>query len=231
MGLLIPQKVSKLSLVIMLVSTKRKLKGRQPADLLKLPPMADNPAVQHMQLLLSDIATSSFYLGQSELASVANMHMLHLSLQHGITLQTPHAVASFGATTSHLGKMRLAYEYGKVAVEIMDHLEVSETYAKVGGSANVFTLHLGKPMKNLLEGLEHSCLKGMEVGEVRPASMVWRGLNLMCILVGMRLPDLERYVQTVDHLHISSRSRTYSASFTFVFLCILQAVVKLSVIL
>ena len=91
--------------------------GMSPQSLVDLPPMTD-PMQQSCMKLLTILWSASYLAGNPNLNLLTTLRMMNLSLKHGRAKSSSFAYCSYGVVLAYQGNYRLAYQFGKAALDI-----------------------------------------------------------------------------------------------------------------
>jgi len=130
-----------------------KWQGSSINALLNLPRMSDSKQLITMRLISSIIPAC--YQGMPEMFPLLVSNMVNLSIQHGNTEQTPFAYACYGLFLSSAMVIEEGYQFGQLAVQMQENLNIKTQRSKALFVANTFINpwkeHLAFPAQRLKE--------------------------------------------------------------------------------
>jgi predicted ATPase len=187
----LPSNPKTIHILIEYARTKRILKGRKAHDLLSLPRTSDDMKIEAIRFLNA----ASIFAWHADLEGVASfvfLRMMRLTLKYGLCKFSPYVVATFGMLLAALGEHKEGYEFGRVALQLHDHLEDSRTcVASTTVVVESCITHLRKPLYDSLALLLESHQIGMQTGEIEFAALCLSGHGGMSIVLGARLESME----------------------------------------
>jgi predicted ATPase len=193
LGVPTPRNPTILNVLYLLMKTKLLLNGRKPSDLEELPPM-DNPRMEQALFFLGATAFCSFLEGEENRCTVLCLKMFLLTLEFGICCDSPYAFCAYGMCMSHIGEYATAYEYGRLAVKMLDRPGMEKSTAKVMVVVHNYLSYLKDPIQDSLEPLLYGYSSGMRWGDVCQAAFALRARACMGVFAGVHLAEHERYV-------------------------------------
>jgi predicted ATPase len=193
LGVSTPKKATTLNVVMLLFKTKRLLKGRPPRDLEKLPPM-ENLRMSQALFILGSSALCAYCKGDEALCTVWCLNMFLITLQYGISGDSPYAFAAYGMVMSAVGDFNAAYEYGRLAIDMLERPGMEKSIAKVQNVVHNHLAFLKDPIQASLDPLLAGYTAGMHIGDVTQAALCLTARARLGIFAGVPLVDHERYV-------------------------------------
>jgi predicted ATPase len=191
LGIRLPSNPKTFHVLFEYAKTKRILKGRKAHDLLSLPRTSNEMQIEAIRFLNA----ASIFAWHADLETVASfvfLRMMRLTLQNGLCKFSPFAFATFGMLLAALGKHKEGYEFGRVALELHDHLEDSrECIASTTAVVESCLTHLQKPLYDSLVPMLTSHQIGMATGEIEFAALCLSGHGGMGLILGARLESME----------------------------------------
>ena len=110
---------------------KKNLGNKNIAELVNKPVVTD-PAVKLCMRAVTELAIPAYATGNTTLFTMTILRMVNLSLVYGSTADTPYAYGLYGLfLTMDFDDMKAGYEFGKISVEINQHLDDMEYRARV----------------------------------------------------------------------------------------------------
>jgi len=187
----LPSNPKTISLIVEYMKTKRQLKGRKPQDMLSLPRISDEMAIETMHFL-NAAAIFAWHADRETVASFVFLRMMRLTLKHGICKFSPFALATFGMLLAALGDRTEGYAFGRVALELSTQLEGSkECLAATTLVVESCLTHLKKPLYESLSPLIEAHKTGMQTGEIEFAALCLSAHGGMIIVVGANLDNVK----------------------------------------
>lgn len=190
LGIRIPKRVGKSHILGQALRTKKLLGDRKALDMLNIPTM-ENPVMEEASLILGAVVQTAFHCGQGDLACYLTFVMMLVTLEHGICTYSPNACVNYGAALSELGDFESAYQFGEVAVRMIENPKMAVTASKVTLIAHGFLIHLKRPIQDSLEPLLNGYKIGMRTGKILDACT---NLMIRCNIAffsGMKISDYE----------------------------------------
>ena len=191
LGVPTPKNPNVLNVVALLRKSKRLMKGKLPSDLEHLPPM-DNPRMAQALYILGCSAFCSAGNGEEMRCVVFCLKMFLLTLEYGICSDSPYAFAAYGMCMSHTGEYAVAYEYGKLAVKMLERPGMEKSIAKVLVVVHSYLFFLKSPIQESLDPLLSGYTSGMRVGDVLQAAFCLRARACMGVFAGVHLVENEK---------------------------------------
>jgi predicted ATPase len=120
------------------------------------------------------------------------LRMMRLTLKNGLCKFSPSAFANFGMILAAIGEYKEGYEFGRVALELHDHLEDSRAcIASTTAIVESCLSHLRKPLYDSLAPLLEGHQVGMQTGEIEFAALCLSGHGGLSIVLGAKLECME----------------------------------------
>ena len=120
LGIKLPKRALKISIVIELLIVKFLLKKTNPEDILNFPVTEDPLVMAQMEVLNS--ASVPAYLDYPEFFPILIFKRLRISITKGNCVVSPTAYASYATILCSLGDLDRGYYYGKSAIALMEKL-------------------------------------------------------------------------------------------------------------
>jgi predicted ATPase len=175
LGIRLPSNPKTFHVLFEYARTKRMLKGRKASDLLSLPRTSDELKIETIRFLNA----ASIFAWHADLENVASflfLKMMRLTLKNGLCKFSPFAFATFGMLLAAIGEHKEGYEFGRVALELHDHLEDSrDCIASTTVVVESCLTHLRKPLYDSLAPMLESHQIGMATGEIEFAALCLSG--------------------------------------------------------
>ena len=197
-----PKNATMTHVMLDLLKTKSKLRGKNNTYLSCLPEMSDQKKIASMRII-AGIASSSYWATPA-LFPLLIFRMCQLSLKYGNTALSAFGFATYGVIMCGvLGAMKSGYEYGKLGLILLDKFDarpwLTQIYTPIYALINNWNEHV----ENTLEPLQRSYHIGLETGAIEFACI---NANIYCIHAFLTGRQLEK---------IEAETRAYSESFDY----------------
>ena len=191
LGFRLPNKPGKFRTLAVLLRTKLRLAGKTPEDILSLPEMQD-PAARAASRILEKTSGAA-YFNAPDLLALIIFQKIKISLKYGNSHETPTFYGAYGLLfITVLGDIETGYQYGELSLQLMQHLGLMESRAKVMYVFNYFIRPRKKALReSILPFLEIHKL-ALEMGDLEIAAyslLVSSGCSYSC---GGELERLEK---------------------------------------
>ena len=141
------------------------LAGKPVASAIDLPLMNDPSSQAALRILLSIDAPS--YLSFPELLPLTICQQVNLSLGFGNAPGSAKAYANYGLILcSGLGDLATGYQFGQLAIKLLEKLEAKEIYARTSFLVNFFIRHWQEPLRHTLKSLQEAYAIALETGDL-----------------------------------------------------------------
>ncbi|AKG20274.1 trifunctional serine/threonine-protein kinase/ATP-binding protein/sensor histidine kinase [Calothrix sp. 336/3] len=169
LGISLPQNPSDLQTLLGLAQNRLILVGKKPASLLHLPTMSKLEKLAAMRILSS--AASTAFISAPKLFPLLAFQQVNLSVQYGNSPLSAYAYAYYGIIICGvLVNIEEGYEFGRLALEILEKFNAKELRSKVVFVANCFIFHWKQHLQSTLPGLQEAYEIGLETGDLEYAS-------------------------------------------------------------
>ena len=166
-------------------------------------PMTDPHQLAAMRLLSS--ATNAAYQANPNLFVLLVLKKVLLSFEHGDAPSSAFAYADYGVTLCGvLNEIEQGYQLGQLALRVLSQSSSQKLEASTRYIVNANIRHWKEPLKDTLEDLKQTYLRGLETGELSFACLA---ANLYCChsyLSGVFLQTVEEsfsiYKNSIDKL-------------------------------
>jgi predicted ATPase len=182
----ISQHPSTFSTIVELAKTKRVLKGRKGHELLTLHEMTDDRKVVAMRLLNS-IAFFAWHSDRNDVLTFTFLRMTKITLTFGLCKFSPFAFAAFGMLLGVLGDIQQAYDFGTLALQLLEKARTRECNSSTQLIVFGFLEHLKKPLSLIAHNFKESYRVGMECGQVQYACQCLSALGGLHVVMGKPL--------------------------------------------
>lgn len=172
-------------------------------QLVELPVMSD-PLQLCALRILNRILSASYQCSPLHFPIIV-FTMLRLSYQYGNTQSSPFAYASYGLVQCGIvGDYETGYQFGQLALRLIDRLAAEECRAKTGYGVCAFVQHWREPLENTLKPLQDLYHIGRATGDFEYAAWAGMMVNVHGFFAGQPLPDIENasreYRQAISRL-------------------------------
>ncbi len=193
LGVRFPLKPNKVHLLGALIQTKLLLAGKEITNLIDLPKMSDPHLLAVMRII--GIVGSPAYNATPNLVPLLALKAVRLSIQQGNTAMSIYGYASYGvALCGSLGQLDSGYQFGKLALNLLEKFQAEELKAKTLMVFNNFIRHWKEHPQAGLESLKDAYCSGLETGDLEFASYSAFVYSYHSYLTGKELTELEREI-------------------------------------
>ncbi|WP_375477223.1 AAA family ATPase [uncultured Nostoc sp.] len=207
-GVELPQQVNQTDIEYELEQTKRLLADKPAIDLLELPKMTDVNILAAMQILSSIM--SAAYQAAPALFRVIVFKQVQLSILYGNAPESTYAYASYGLILCGvLGEIDTGYEFGEMALLLLDRLNAFKLKSKTLFAVNCFIRHWKSPVKETLNPLLQAYTSGLETGDIEYAVMSAYVFGRYAYLSGHELHDLAQAMGNYGTIMHQFKQTTY----------------------
>ena len=152
-----------------LLSMKVKLMGKKTDELGQLPAMENKEALAAIRIL--SVTAVAAYFGSPNLTPLLIFKTLQLCLKHGIDSETAFAFSSFGfILAGALRDYEQGHAFGELSNTILEGKNRDDIYVVQKFIHNIFTRHWKAPTREIIEVMEWTYHKGIEVGNFEYAA-------------------------------------------------------------
>jgi len=139
--------------------------GRAIGSLLDLPTMVD-PRVRMVMVILTDIWSATFILGDATMARLISATMVRLSLIHGNTEESAYGYVTHAITVGAIrGESNAAYEFGRLALDVNQRFGDVRLRAKVYQQFHAHVNFWCQPFLSCLPYAREACHAGLQSGD------------------------------------------------------------------
>ncbi|MEG4588356.1 AAA family ATPase [Microcoleus sp. MOSTC5] len=167
LGISFPQNPKPLNIVAGLINTKLSLGLKRIEDLANLPEMID-PEKQAAMRILSGILSSAVPT-KPRLVPLLASRMVKLCIKYGNSPYASIAYVYYGVIMCKLGDISLAYQFGQLAIRLLDKFPSRSIKSRVYATFGSFINHWKASVKSGLGDLKEGFQTGMETGELEYA--------------------------------------------------------------
>ncbi|WP_445252194.1 MULTISPECIES: trifunctional serine/threonine-protein kinase/ATP-binding protein/sensor histidine kinase [unclassified Microcoleus] len=164
LGISFPQNPHALNIMAGLSNTKLSLGLKRIEDLANLPEMID-PEKQAAMRILSGILSSAIQ-AKPPLIPLLAFRMVKLCIKYGNSPYASIAYVYYGVVMCKLGDISLAYQFGQLAIRMLDKFPSRSIKSRVYATFGSFIHHWKADLKSGLDDLKEGFKTGMETGEL-----------------------------------------------------------------
>ncbi|MBW4509885.1 MAG: AAA family ATPase [Scytonematopsis contorta HA4267-MV1] len=195
LGVNLPKSPNKLYILLQILKVNLVLGGRKPLDLLDIPQMNDTSKLAAMKILSSIIAAA--YIAAPELLPLIPTEQLKLSLKYGNAPESADAYSSYGVILCNfLGQIESGYEFGQLAVKLLDKYNNKEVKARVIKVVAGFISHWKEPISNRLDTLITAYSIGIETGYSEEAATT---ISIYCYALYFSAEELTSFFKEISN--------------------------------
>ncbi|AFY35092.1 ATP-binding sensor histidine kinase [Calothrix sp. PCC 7507] len=171
------------------------LNGRCIEDLIDLPEMIEGKSLA-ATLLLSSVS-GLVYQAVPQLFPLIVFKQIKLSLTHGNTALSAFAYITYGLILCGVvGDIESGYQFGKLAINIMDKYDTKKVKAKIMQGFNAVIRHWKEHTREIVKPLLEAYHTGLETGDLEYAAFSLKGYSYSSYFIGKELTQLEREMVT-----------------------------------
>jgi PAS domain S-box-containing protein len=174
------------------------------ADLEQLPPMTDPEKLAAMRLLMKLLSSANIVDLTLTLKLVFSM--INTCINHGSTSLIAFACVSYSAYLCAVaGDLDTGYQFGKLALKLLEQFETFETIGKVHLVFNDYIRHWKEPVRNAIEPLRKTIYISLGHGDIEYASYAAMSYCATVFRVGENLAVVTEkqilYLSLIRSLH------------------------------
>lgn len=171
LGIKIPARPSESRLKSEMQSAQKMLHGKSPERLIEVRPMEDPEGLAAMRICMQ-IATAA-HTGTGHLFGVVIARMIILSMKLGNAPASAYAYAAYaGLLCGGLGDPALGYQYGRMALDLVEKLEARDMRCRVYYLYASAVHHWHNPAQEAAQYLLHAYQAGLETGDLEYVASV-----------------------------------------------------------
>ncbi|MCV6638873.1 AAA family ATPase [Candidatus Albibeggiatoa sp. nov. NOAA] len=168
------------------IELRQLMQNRGIDDLAQLPKMRDKHKQAALRILVSMSAPS--YLAAPKLYPIICYQQVRLSVEYGNSDLSAYAYASYSMILCGiLNDIDAGYQFGKLALNVLDKYNNKDFTAKVLMLVNVCARHCKEPARNTIDPLKIAMKNGMKTGDIEYACYASMFRNTYQFLIGERL--------------------------------------------
>ena len=212
LGISFPQNPNALNIVAGLINTKLSLGLKRIEDLANLPEMID-PDKQAAMRILSGIFSTAIQ-AKPPLVPLLAFRMVNLCLKYGNSADASIAYVFYGVVMCKLGDISLAYQFGQLAVRMLDKFPSRSIKSRVDAAFGSFIQQWKSDLNSGLGDLMEGFKTGIESGELEYAGYCIGEYCTKKLWMGERLDLVEeetgKYVKLMQQLKQERSSQCIS---------------------
>jgi len=156
---------SKLAILKELIGVKWYLLNKKTSEIANLPTMKDENALAFMRLTVN--ATVSIFGHAPDILPIVFFRQSRLSLKYGNSVYAPFGYISYGfAISVFLGQVKQGYEFGRMALELVDKLNARVVKTKVMVVFHGFLAYWKDSLRSSAAPLRQAYINGRETGDL-----------------------------------------------------------------
>ena len=191
LGINRPEKPGKARIIYELLSLKTFLRSKMIEDLIDLPEMKDPQKLAIMRIL-TGIATSAYY-ADPELLPLVIFDTVRFSVKYGNSIYSPYAYAGYGMIhCGILGDIPAGYKWGRLALDLVDKLNMKESKSRVIMVVWFFINHWKRPLNESMIPLLDAYKIALETGELEFAALAAATYSINMFSSGKELAGVEK---------------------------------------
>ncbi|MGF1482228.1 MAG: AAA family ATPase [Cyanophyceae cyanobacterium] len=195
LGVNLPTQPSESDVSLGFETLQQSLAQKQPQDLLDAPLMSDPTKIAATRILLT--LCPAAYIARPHLLPLIIFAQINLALHYGNAVAHTHAYANYGLILCRAANFELGYQFGQLALRLLERLNAKELKAMTLFVTTYFTIpgkfHISQTFSALLAAY-HS---GLATGDLEHAAL---SIQIYCYLsyfsAARPLPELEQEITT-----------------------------------
>jgi diguanylate cyclase (GGDEF)-like protein len=189
-GIKLPEKPSKIRIILELLSVKTQLITKPVEKLVDLDQLS-NPRILAAMRILAGFS-SSVYVASPNLLPLLIIVMVKLSIRYGNSLYSPYFYAAFGMLhCGVLGDVETGYKLGRLALDLQEKYSDIETKSRVGFLFWFFIHHWKRPVQEAFQPMIEAHKIGLETGDLEFSAWNLNSCIELSIFAGVELTGLE----------------------------------------
>ncbi|MBD0266295.1 MAG: serine/threonine protein kinase, partial [Tolypothrix sp. Co-bin9] len=198
LGLEFPENPSQSDVQLAMAEIASLLSGRSIEGLINLSEMRESQPLAAMRILSSTISPA--YQSVPQLFPLIIFKQINLSLKHGNVPLSAFAYVNYGVILcSIVGNIELGYQFGKLALNLLDKFNATEVKAKIMNAFYVVIWHWKEPAREILKPLLKVYAAGMETGDLEFAAFALYNYSYSSYFIGRELTGLKEDMATYSH--------------------------------
>ncbi|BAY27855.1 multi-sensor signal transduction multi-kinase [Calothrix sp. NIES-2100] len=202
-----PQNPSELDVKQSYEETKQVLAGKEPLELINLPEMTDDNKIAAMRLMTSVIISA--YNSVPMIFQLMVLQQIKLLVQYGNAAVAATSYAWYGLFLAGIvGDIDTGYQFGKLALEILDKFDTKEFQAKTIVAFNISIKHWKQHIQETLNPLLQSYQIGFEMADFEYAARAAFHYGCHSYISGRSLIETEQEMAKYSHVMIDLKQET-----------------------
>ncbi|MCV6638808.1 ATP-binding sensor histidine kinase [Candidatus Albibeggiatoa sp. nov. NOAA] len=190
-----PKKPQNYHIWMDLMRIQYKLWGREIADLNQLPEMRDPQKLATMRIMSSAVMPA--LLTKPELFPLLVFRLVNDSIHHGNSPVSAYGYASYGMfLCSKIGNIKMGYEFGKLALDLVEHSHTRDLKTRILVMFNAFIRHFKDPLEECLPPLIDAYHIGLETGDLEFTARAVNLYSYYSYFSGQELSQVEDTMNT-----------------------------------
>jgi predicted ATPase/GAF domain-containing protein/tRNA A-37 threonylcarbamoyl transferase component Bud32 len=168
LGISLPKAPSNLNIIGNSLITKMIVAAKGIDNLAQLPEMTDPYKIAAMRVLITVLVPA--YLTTPNLFPVVTFKMVNLSVRYGNSPQAAYGYALYGwLLCGALGDIKSGYEFGQLAMKLLDRFDNTELKCKVVNIFNAFIRHWKEHGRKTIPAFIDALQMSLEAGDIEYA--------------------------------------------------------------
>ena len=199
LGVILPEKPGQPDIAREVQAIRSAIAGREPEDLVSLPPMTDPEKLAATEIMAT-LAAAAF-MTVPELFTLTILRRVNLMIQYGNTPMAADVYVSFGASLcGALGDLDLGYRFGKLALSLSERPEARSKRSYVCFFFSVFIGHWKESLQDTLPILMEAYHAGLETGDFEYAARALFLYSYGLYMTGRPLEAAEAEIIPYHHI-------------------------------
>ncbi|BDA69475.1 multi-sensor signal transduction multi-kinase [Rivularia sp. IAM M-261] len=195
LGVEFPENPNQSDVQLAMADIASNMNGRCIEDLIDLPDMTEAKLLSAM-LILSSVS-GLVYQAVPQLFPLIVFKQINLSLTYGNTALSAFAYITYGLILCGvIGDIESGYQFGKLAINIMDKCDTKKIQAKIIQGFNAVIRHWKEHTKEIVKPLLEAYRTGLETGDLEYAAFSLKGYSYSSYFIGKELTQLEREMES-----------------------------------
>lgn len=190
-GIRISEKPKKWEIIFEYLKTQLLLSGKSMDSLSRMSETTEPEKLIILNIMRNALLPS--YYVNADLFPILVLKAIRISVHHGGTIDSAFAFAGYGIILSGImGKLERGYQFGCLAVQMLEGFNTNELGAKILVTVSTFTLHWKTHLKTVLPLLERAYEKGLETGDFEFAACASHLDSYYRFFLGENLTELAK---------------------------------------
>lgn len=188
LGVKIPKKPGKLSIIAGLISTGILLKRKSADSIMRLPEMTDKRTIIIMDVIYGMFAPA--YFAMPDFLPIGVFKMIRLTLKYGLGPKSPFCFLGYGYIHSaFLGNIVTGTKFGNIGFSLHKMLDTKAMSSTFYGIYYALTNHWTSHMPDTISGLKEGFKYGLETGDIEYTSYLAHNIIYHSLYSGISLPE------------------------------------------